>query len=69
MLPSFELSEPESINLQELAEHHPYPDFRLRVLRLLALSVTNGQIQNPSTIPKMPVGLSPKRNEIKNWQH
>jgi transposase len=37
MLPPFELSEPESITLQELAEHHPYPDFRRRALGLLAL--------------------------------
>ncbi|MFM8342246.1 MAG: transposase [Methylomonas sp.] len=38
MLPPFELSEPECITLQELAEHHPYPDFRRRALGLLALA-------------------------------
>lgn len=38
MLPPFELSKPECITLQELAEHHPYPDFRRRALGLLALS-------------------------------
>lgn len=38
MLPLFELSEPECLTLQELAEHHPYPDFRRRALGLLALA-------------------------------
>lgn len=38
MLPPFELSESESITLHELAEHHPYPDYRRRALGLLALN-------------------------------
>ena len=38
MLPPFELSEPECIILQELAQHHPYPDFHRRALGLLALA-------------------------------
>ncbi|CAD6874949.1 hypothetical protein [Methylomonas fluvii] len=38
MLPPFELSEAECMTLQELAEHHPYPDFRRRALGLLALA-------------------------------
>jgi len=37
MLPPLKLTEPESITLQELAEHHPYPDFRRRALGILAL--------------------------------
>lgn len=38
MLPPLELTEPEQITLQELAEHHPYPDFRRRALGILALA-------------------------------
>ena len=37
MLPSLELTEPERMTLQELAEHHPYTDFRRRALGILAL--------------------------------
>ena len=37
MLPPLELTEPESITLQELADHHPYADFRRRALGILAL--------------------------------
>ncbi len=37
MLPSLELTEPERMTLQELADHHPYPDFRRRALGILAL--------------------------------
>jgi hypothetical protein len=32
MLPSIEFTEPERITLQELADHNPYSDFRLRAL-------------------------------------
>jgi transposase len=37
MLPPLELTEAECITFQELAEHHPYPDFRRRALGILAL--------------------------------
>ena len=37
MLPPLELTEAECITFQELAEHHPYPDFRRRALGMLAL--------------------------------
>ncbi len=37
MLPPLELTEPESITLQEFADHHPYADFRRRALGILAL--------------------------------
>lgn len=33
-----ELTEPERMALQELSEHHPYPDFRRRALGVLALA-------------------------------
>lgn len=33
-----ELTEPERMTLQELSEHHPYPDFRRRALGVLALA-------------------------------
>jgi len=38
MLPPLELTEAECITFQELAEHHPYPDFRRRALGMLALA-------------------------------
>ena len=38
MLPPLELTEAECITFQELAEHHPYPDFRRRALGILALA-------------------------------
>ena len=38
MLLPLELTEPECITLQELADHHPYPDFRRRALGILALA-------------------------------
>ena len=38
MLPPLELTDPETLTLQELAEHHPYSDFRRRALGLLALA-------------------------------
>jgi transposase len=37
MLPPLELTESERVTLQELAEHHPYADFRRRALGILAL--------------------------------
>jgi transposase len=37
MLPPLTLTEPETITLQELADHHLYPDFRRRALGILAL--------------------------------
>ncbi len=36
MLPSLELTEPERMTLQELADHHPYADFRRRALGIPA---------------------------------
>lgn len=38
MLPPLELTESECLTLQELANHHPYPDFRRRALGILALA-------------------------------
>lgn len=37
MLPPLELTEPERLTLQELADHHRYADFRRRALGILAL--------------------------------
>ena len=38
MLPPLELTEAECLTFQELAAHHPYPDFRRRSLGMLALA-------------------------------
>ncbi len=38
MLPPLKLTEAECITFQELAEHHPYPDYRRRALGMLALA-------------------------------
>lgn len=38
MLPPLKLTEAECITFQELADHHPYPDYRRRALGLLALA-------------------------------
>lgn len=38
MLPPLTLTEPESITLQELAGHHPFPGYRRRALGILALA-------------------------------
>ena len=38
MLPHLELTEAECLTFQELAAHHPYPDFRRRALGMLALA-------------------------------
>jgi transposase len=38
MVPPLKLTEPEWITLQELADHHPFPDFRRRGLGILALA-------------------------------
>jgi transposase len=38
MLPPLTLTEPECITLQELADHHPFPDCRRRALGILALA-------------------------------
>lgn len=42
MLPPLELTEPESVTLKELAEHHPFPDYRRRALGILALAKGHG---------------------------
>ena len=38
MLQPFKLTEPELVTFQQLAEHHPFADFRLRALGILALA-------------------------------
>lgn len=66
MLPPFELSEPECVTLQELAEHHPYPDFRRRALGLLALSKGHSF----SVVAEiLGVTLPTPYNWVKAWRH
>jgi transposase len=38
MLPPTELTKPETVTLKEMAEHHPYADFRRRAMGVLALA-------------------------------
>ena len=66
MLPRFELTEPEMITLQELAEHHPYSDFRRRALGLLALA--NGHSFS-TTADILGVSLPTTYNWLKRWQN
>ena len=65
MLPHLELTEAECLTFQELAAHHPYPDFRRRALGMLALA--NGHsISQVAQI--LGVTLQTPYNWLRSWK-
>lgn len=64
MLPAFKLAESECITLQEIAEHHPYADFRRRALGIIALS--NGH-PFPLVAEILGISLPTPYNWLKAW--
>lgn len=64
MLPPHKLTEPECATLQELAEHHPYADFRRRALGIMALSKGH---PFPLVAEILGVSLPTPYNWLKAW--
>ena len=64
MLPPLKLTEPECLTFQELAEHHPYADYRRRALGMLALSKGH---PFPLVAEILGVSLPTPYNWLKAW--
>lgn len=64
MLPPLKLTEAECLTFQELAEHHPYPDYRRRALGMLALSKGH---PFPLVAEILGVSLPTPYNWLKAW--